>query len=247
MAKTRIVNTRFWIDDYTSNLDPTEKLLFLYFLTNTATEICGVYEIPLKVVAVETGIDKEMVEKILKRFENDKKMFYIDGWVWITNFTKHQIKNPSVEQGIERCFKEVPKEINVKVSQLLQSGDSLGTDSPQPGLLNLTKLNLTKLNLSEATPLGVAGKDISEIINLFKPINPSYKKFFSNKTQRGAVERMLKEHGEERIKNLLEKMPQYNIQKYMPVITTPLQLEDKMASLIFLVKKEENNNFIVKI
>ena len=37
MAKTRIINTRFWIDDYTSNLDPIEKLLFLYFLTNTAT------------------------------------------------------------------------------------------------------------------------------------------------------------------------------------------------------------------
>ena len=144
MAKTRIINTRFWIDDYTSNLDPIEKLLFLYFLTNTATEICGAYELPLKVVAVETGIEKEMVEKIIGRFTRDKKIFYVEGWVWITNFTKHQIKNPSVEQGIERCFNDVPDKITNKINELLQNGDSVRTATPQQGLPNLTKPNLTK-------------------------------------------------------------------------------------------------------
>ena len=63
-----MINTRFWIDDYISHLDPTEKLMFLYFLTNPLTDICGVYEIPLKNIALDTGIDKEMVEKIIKRF-----------------------------------------------------------------------------------------------------------------------------------------------------------------------------------
>lgn len=137
MAKQRIINTRFWIDDYTSNLDPIEKLLFLYLLTNTATEICGVYELPLKIMAVDTGIDKDMVEKILKRFEKDSKILYIDGWVCIINFTKHQTKNPSVELGIKRCFSEVP-------SHILEAIHRLSTATPQLGLLNLTKLNLTK-------------------------------------------------------------------------------------------------------
>src|SRR3990167_5032983 len=113
MAKTRIINTRFWIDDYTSNLDPIEKLLFLYFLTNTATEICGVYELPLKIVAIETGIETKIVEEILKRFTRDKKIFYINGWVYIVNFIKHQTRNPSVEQGIQRCLQEVPESIKV--------------------------------------------------------------------------------------------------------------------------------------
>ena len=68
MAKNRLIDTIFWEDNYTANLDPIEKLLFLYFLTNSSTSICGIYQVTLKKIAVETGIDREMVEKILKRF-----------------------------------------------------------------------------------------------------------------------------------------------------------------------------------
>ena len=60
MAKERIVNTRFWSDTYISNLDPIEKLLFLYLITNQYTEISGLYELPLKYMAVDTGIDKDI-------------------------------------------------------------------------------------------------------------------------------------------------------------------------------------------
>lgn len=112
MAKTRMVNTRFWDDNYISNLDPIEKLLFLYFLTNTSTNICGVYEIPLKKVANETGLDKEMVEKIIKRFSKEKKIFYQDGWVVIQNFIKHQnTKNPKIAKGIEIELDNAPEHI----------------------------------------------------------------------------------------------------------------------------------------
>ena len=107
-----MVNTRFWDDNYISNLDPIEKLLFLYFLTNTSTNICGVYEIPLKKIANETGIDKEMVEKIIKRFSKEKKIYYQDGWVVIKNFIKHQnTKNPKIAKGIEIELDNAPEHI----------------------------------------------------------------------------------------------------------------------------------------
>lgn len=111
MAKIRVINTRFWIDDYTSNLDPIEKLVFLYFLTNPMTDICGIYEIPLKIIAVETGIDREMVLKILGRFERDDKIFYENGWVAIKNFKKHQTLNPKVIIGIENGLSKAPKSL----------------------------------------------------------------------------------------------------------------------------------------
>lgn len=112
MSKQRMINTRFWDDDYTSNLDPIEKLLFLYFLTNTSTSICGIYEIPLKKIANETGIDKEMVEKILQRFKKDGKFFYQNGWLCIRNFVKHQNqRSPKVQKGIEIELKAIPKDI----------------------------------------------------------------------------------------------------------------------------------------
>lgn len=129
MAKERMINTRFWIDDYISNLDPIEKFLFLYFLTNPSTDICGVYEIPLKTVATDTGIEIEMVKKILKRFGRDKKIFYHDGWIGIKNFSKHQKDNPSVKKGIENGLERAPKEILDRLSQTVPSLSHLNLNS----------------------------------------------------------------------------------------------------------------------
>ena len=108
MSKKRYIDTKFWDDNYIINKDPIEKLLFLYLLTNTLTNIVGIYEISLRRIAFDTGIDSEMVDKILKRFEADDKIKYVNGWIAIKNFIKNQLSNPSVNKGIEMLLKEVP-------------------------------------------------------------------------------------------------------------------------------------------
>jgi len=111
-----MINTRFWIDDYIANLDPVEKLLFLYLLTNPSTDICGVYELPTKNMALDTGLDREMVLKILSRFSRDKKVYYHKGWVGIVNFIKHQSLNPKVMEGIKNGLNKAPKELIDRLS-----------------------------------------------------------------------------------------------------------------------------------
>jgi hypothetical protein len=111
MAKFRYINTRFWIDDYISNLGVEEKLFFLYLLTNSATEICGVYELPIKIMSVEIGIKIDKLEKLFKKFETDEKIYYRKSWVGIKNFIKHQSVNPKVEKGIEIGLLKAPKEL----------------------------------------------------------------------------------------------------------------------------------------
>ena len=112
MSKNRYINTKFWSDNWIADLDPVEKLLFLYLITNEKTNICGLYELPLKYMAVETGIDKEMIIKILKRFQKEKKIFHYNGWVAISNFIKHQnYKNEKIKKGIELCMSEIPCKI----------------------------------------------------------------------------------------------------------------------------------------
>jgi len=111
MAKMRYVNTRIWSDGYVIDLDPIEKLLFLYILTNSHTETCGCYEIPLKIIALETGVDKDMIEKIFLRFEKDKKVVRRGDWVLIVNFLKHQSLNPNMVRGIFRTIEEIPNEL----------------------------------------------------------------------------------------------------------------------------------------
>lgn len=123
MAKQRLVNTKFWSDTYVSNLDPTEKLLFLYFITNEKTNIAGIYEVPLKFVAMETGIEKEMIEKIIKRFAAEEKIYYIDGWVFVRNFQKHQTTSSSkVRTGIDIEMAKVPDRIRAKIKGICKGG-----------------------------------------------------------------------------------------------------------------------------
>ncbi len=104
--KQRYINTKFWNDGYVSMLDPIEKLLFIYFLTNEHTNISGFYEIPKKLIGVETGIDVSMLDKILPRIE--EKIRYFDGYIIIKNFVKHQETGSlNVKTGILNCLKEI--------------------------------------------------------------------------------------------------------------------------------------------
>lgn len=232
MAKIRVVNTRFWIDDYISELDPIEKLLFLYLITNPATEISGVYELPIKVMAVQTGIDKDMVIKILKRFEKDKKIVHKDGWVVVTNFSRHQTNNPSVQKGIDRSLAEIPSKIRF-IYDKIQSGDSLS----QSALLK-PKLK-PKLKPTEQTQS--ANSLVPEIIKLFETINPTCKTYYANTTQRGACQFLLDTYGFEKVKSVIENtLPKSNGLEFFPNITTPVQLRDKWASLENSVKNYQN-------
>ena len=145
MAKNRYVNTKFWSDGFIVELDPLERYLFLFLLTNEHTNIAGVYELPLRVMAFESGIDKEMLQKMLARFSG--KIEYIDGWVCIKNFTKHQnTASRKVVSGIEANLKNVPSDV---IDKLIGYGYPI--DRQRNSIIysnfNLTKLNLTKLNL----------------------------------------------------------------------------------------------------
>jgi len=111
MSKERYLNTKFWDDSYIIKRDPIEKLLFIYLLTNPLTNIIGIYEISIDRIAFDTGIEQEMVLKILKRFEKDLKIKYKGGYIALKNFTKHQKNNPKINRGIEILIKEVPQDL----------------------------------------------------------------------------------------------------------------------------------------
>jgi len=125
-TKSRLVNTKFWDDKYTSNLDPIEKLLFLYFLTNPLTNLIGVYEIELRRIAFDTGIDKEMVIKIIERFSKDEKIYYYEGYLIIKNFVKFQNEgSEKVKIGIKNLFEALPEKIKKFNSGLVKGIDTV--------------------------------------------------------------------------------------------------------------------------
>ena len=139
MAKQRYIKTSFWSDVYIEELNPIDKLLYMYLLTNDHTNLIGIYEITLRRIAYETGIDSEMVRKILSKFQDDDKIYYFEWRVLIKNFIKNQNANPSMKLWMEREFGLVPQEI----IDFIQGVPSLYTAC---AILNLTILNLTKPN-----------------------------------------------------------------------------------------------------
>ena len=114
MAKARLVYTKFWSDNWIVGLDPLERYLYLYLLTNEHTNISGIYELPLKIMAFETGLDNSVLPNMLARFEG--KIHYIDGWLCIKNFIKHQSsQSKTVKIGIKEHLRPVPIEIKDKL------------------------------------------------------------------------------------------------------------------------------------
>jgi hypothetical protein len=144
MSKQRAVNTKFWSDPWIrEELNPLDRYLFLYFLTNEHTNISGVYELPLTTIAFETGLDKEIIEKtMLKRLR--PKIIYHRSWVVMPNFPKHQnLKSEDVLKGIKREFEAAP--VLVQNEALARGwGDGLGMVPHGLGMTRGTKPNLTK-------------------------------------------------------------------------------------------------------
>lgn len=111
-----------------------------------------------------------------------------------------------------------------------------------------TQVKLSKVKLSKVKDTGdeTSSQDIVEIIDSFKETNPSYEKWFANTTQREAIKRMLKIQGKEKLLKVILILPQSNNIPYIPVITTPLQLEEKWASLEAGLKKKKNEGLSKK-
>lgn len=131
----RIINDTFWTDPYIEDLDPSEKLIFLYLLSNPLCNIAGAYEIKTKRIAYETWFDKDMIDKILNRFKKDNKILRTDDWIIIVNFAKNQSNNPNVLKWMQRIIDGIP----IEIIKALKGFERL----PYFTLLNLTLPNLT--------------------------------------------------------------------------------------------------------
>lgn len=129
MAKQRYLNTKFWDDRYIRKLSPEAKLLFLYLLTNPLTNIAGIYEIEIERIEFDTKIPAVEILSLLKQFEKDGKIMYLDGWVAIKNFIRHQTTSSvKVQAGIVAELKKIPTGILSRIMKKLYGIDRVSGD-----------------------------------------------------------------------------------------------------------------------
>jgi hypothetical protein len=111
-GKQRVISTSFWDDPWVQTLDPSEKFLYLYLLTNPLTNIAGIYEITMRRIVFDTGFNEHTVMSIMEKFEKARKAYYTLGWMVIPRWIRHQkYDNPNVRAGIRRIVGSLPDEV----------------------------------------------------------------------------------------------------------------------------------------
>ena len=153
MAKERLINTRFWNDSWIRKLNPLDRYLFIYLLTNERTNISGIYELPLTTMAYDTGIDERdlknsMLPKLIP------KVYYKKEWVILTNFIKYQhTTSDAVVEGIRKSLLLAPKEV-LSYAKRGGYGEGMGRVWGLSYIPNLNlNLNNTDFSLKEKSPL----------------------------------------------------------------------------------------------
>ena len=79
---------------------------------------------------------------------------------------------------------------------------------------------------------------LNDLIEEFKPVNPSYARMFANKTQRAALQRVVQSIGFDKARNAIKAAVACSGKQYAPTITTCIQLEEKLGSLASFFKKQ---------
>ena len=111
MAVYRQIQITFWQDKFILCLTPEEKFFYLYLLTNSKTKQSGVYELPIKIIEIETGYNRETVTKLIQRFIEHEKINF--DWeneeICLLNWLKH---NPyDGNRNIKKCIENELKSV----------------------------------------------------------------------------------------------------------------------------------------
>lgn len=116
--KTRIIQTRFWDDEFVCELAPIEKLVFLYLITNQRIGLTGAYECPDKYIAFDVGISTTALEKIKKRLSD--KFIFVGGWVVIVNASKYNnySSNAFQKKAYKKEYEYLPEHIKPYVQEV---------------------------------------------------------------------------------------------------------------------------------
>lgn len=152
-----------------------------------------------------------------------------------------RLLNPKVLLRADRYTEQKAKENSLKLDEYVQKLYRLCTETtPRREEKRIEK---NRIDIKATSNVAEIKEDSSTnyLLGLFKDVNPNYEKLFSNKTQRKAIEGMAKRLGADKVERTILALKELIVRPYAPVITTPLQLEQKMGDLIAFANKEKFN------
>lgn len=216
----------------------------LYLIMKRLAGESGYCYASLNFLASKMGVHKttvsKTIDKLLKRS-------------WITETEKKKVRG-----GLVRTFTivdiwklnidnyESGAETTTKESGAVADGS--GAVVNESGSQTDTK-NIYKEEKKEDMALAIQRiaykKEIDFLIDLFKDVNPTYERLFGNTTQRASLERLVKKFGREQIESMIRFLPKIFGKLYAPRISTPYQLEQKLADLMAYIQQERSKKPLI--
>lgn len=91
----------------------------------------------------------------------------------------------------------------------------------------------------EVFKVHISPKEMQDLVDLFKPLNPMYRSFFTNTTERKCINRVVDAIGLHKMFGLLRALPEIVTKPYAPKITSPYELHKGLGKLILYFQQEK--------
>ena len=206
MSKLRSVSTAFWSDPFIEDLTPSEKLLFLYFITNDKTNMLGIYEVSIKKISFDTGLNKDIIEKALKEFERLSKVRYFNNHIVLVNFMKHQNFNPNMKKSAIDVYNSLPNELKNNELILTKDNYDKGFQSllNHYGMVSKVEYNIIELEYEEEAINVDLSIDHDALLKAFNDLTGKKIKIVSDKAKRQLKARLKDGYSKSDIWNAIE-------------------------------------------
>ena len=205
---------------------PYEQAIYLYMKRKAGED--GTCWSSAQEIANRLGISRNTVAKYRTKLVKRK---------WVEEVGMKGKTKPTIEYKIVDLWKLNSEFYSKKDSSTVEQSQKIvqpvNLDSSTVG----HKEEPSKEEPITVSNLQVADKTINEFISIFKRNNPSYKRLFSNTTQRAAAYRFIEKYKDKAIPTA-EFAVSISGKPYAPVIITPYDLEKNIGKLIAYYQKE---------
>jgi hypothetical protein len=153
-AEYRSVHTEMWrADDWFQTLPTDARLLWIYLFTNPSASVSGIYKLPIRTMANETGLDLGRVTDLLAEFQQAKKAYYQDGVIWVRKMRDYQLPGKTSTQLVTHLNKEIAKipDGYLKREYLIAYGYSIDTHKKVVDTVSIPRATETETDTDTET------------------------------------------------------------------------------------------------
>ena len=209
---------------------PNYTLVWMYLLLNATHSECDVIfegkRITLRPgqltcganqIAKQMGVTRSSVERALGRFKVEEMVEVQTSnkcsLISVKNWSLYQCPEEVAEEQTRNKRGASEEQVNTK-----QEGDNVDNEK------NVKKpIPATSEDVADT-------KEVNEVLSAFQmKLNPNIK--YGNKTQRQAARELLKKLGRDKLLRTIDYVEKISAEQFAPTITTPYQLQEKMAQL----------------